>query len=58
MFVWLLVSRVMFCHLIIILLKVYIYIYSYMYIYTASEKPLNDQSYGVLGRYGITIICK
>jgi len=24
--------------------------------YTTSEKPVNDQSYGVLGRYGITIL--
>ena len=26
----------------------------YIYIYTASEKPVNDQSYGVLNRYGLT----
>ena len=30
----------------------------YIYIYTTSEKPVNDQSYGVLGRYGITILYK
>jgi hypothetical protein len=28
----------------------------YIYIYTTSEKPVNDQSYGVLDRYGITIL--
>ena len=28
------------------------------YIYTTSEKPVNDQSYGVLDRYGITILYK
>ena len=27
-----------------------------IYIYTMSEKPVNDQSYGVLDRYGITIV--
>ena len=36
----------------------YIYIYIYIYIYTTSEKPVNDQSYGVLDRYGITILYK
>ena len=30
----------------------------YSIIYTASEKPVNDQSYGVLDRYGITILYK
>ena len=30
----------------------------YLYIYTTSEKPVNDQSYGVLDRYGITILYK
>jgi hypothetical protein len=30
----------------------------YIYIYTTSEKPVNDQSYGVLDRYGITILNK
>ena len=35
-----------------------IYIYIYIYIYTTSEKPINDQSYGVLDRYGITILYK
>ena len=30
----------------------------YIYIYTTSEKPVNDQSYGVLDRYGITILYK
>jgi hypothetical protein len=34
------------------------YIYIYIYIYTTSEKPVNDQSYGVLDRYGITILYK
>jgi hypothetical protein len=29
-----------------------------IYIYTTSEKPANDQSYGVLDRYGITILYK
>jgi hypothetical protein len=29
-----------------------------MYIYTTSEKPVNDQSYGVLDRCGITILNK
>jgi hypothetical protein len=29
-----------------------------IYIYTTSEKPVNDQSYGVLDRYGITILYK
>jgi hypothetical protein len=33
-------------------------IYIYIYIYTTSEKPVNDQSYGVLDRYGITILYK
>jgi hypothetical protein len=33
-----------------------IYIYIYIYIYTTSEKPVNDLSYGVLDRYGITIL--
>ena len=28
--------------------------YIYIYIYITSEKPVNDQSYGVLDRYGIT----
>jgi hypothetical protein len=32
--------------------------YIYIYIYTTSEKPVNDQSYGVLDRYGITILYK
>ena len=27
-----------------------------IYIYTMSEKPVNDQSYGVLDRYQITIV--
>ena len=27
-----------------------------IYIYTMSEKPVNDQSYGVLDRYDITIV--
>ena len=27
-----------------------------IYIYTMSEKSVNDQSYGVLDRYGITIV--
>jgi hypothetical protein len=27
-----------------------------IYINTTSEKPVNDQSYGVLDRYGITIL--
>ena len=26
--------------------------------YTTSEKPVNDQSYGLLDRYGITILYK
>ena len=30
--------------------------YSYIYIYATSEKPVNDQSYAVLDRYGITIL--
>ena len=30
----------------------------YIYIYTTSEKLVNDQSYGVLDRYGITILYK
>ena len=30
----------------------------YIYIYTTSEKPVNDQSYGVLDRYAITILFK
>jgi hypothetical protein len=30
----------------------------YIYIYTTSEKPVNDQSYGVLDRYGIMILYK
>ena len=29
------------------------YIYIYIYIYTTSEKPVNDQSYGVLDRHGL-----
>lgn len=29
-----------------------------IYIYTTSEKPVNDQSYGVLDHYGITILYK
>ena len=33
-------------------------IYIYIYIYTTSEKPANDQSYGVLDGYGITILYK
>ena len=33
-------------------------IHVYIYIYTTSEKPVNDQSYGVLDRYGITILYK
>ena len=28
----------------------------YRYIYTTSEKPVNDQYYGVLDHYGITIL--
>ena len=32
--------------------------YIYISIYTTSEKPVNDQSYGVLDRYGITILYK
>ena len=32
--------------------------YIYIYIYTTSEEPVNDQSYGVLDRYGITILYK
>ena len=32
--------------------------YLHIYIYTTSEKPVNDQSYGVLDRYGITILYK
>ena len=42
-------------------IDIYIYmsgIYIYIYIYTTSEKPVNDQSYGVLDRYGITILYK
>jgi hypothetical protein len=35
-----------------------IYSSTYIYIYTTSEKPVNDQSYGVLDRYGITILYK
>ena len=35
-----------------------ILIYIYIYIYTTSEKPVNDQSYGVLDRYGIAILYK
>ena len=35
-----------------------IYIYIYIYIYITSEKPVNDQFYGVLDRYGITILYK
>ena len=35
-----------------------IYIYIDIYIYTTFEKPVNDQSYGVLDRYGITILYK
>ena len=34
------------------------YIYIYIYIYTTSEKPVNNQSYGVLDCYGITILYK
>jgi hypothetical protein len=30
----------------------------YIYVYTTSEKPVNDQSYGVLDGYGITILYK
>jgi hypothetical protein len=33
-------------------------LYIYIYIYITSEKPVNDQSYGVLDRYGITILYK
>jgi hypothetical protein len=33
-------------------------VFIYIYIYTTSEKPVNDQSYGVLDRYGITILYK
>ena len=33
-------------------------IYIYISIYTTSEKPVNDQSYGMLDRYGITILYK
>jgi len=29
-----------------------------IYIYTTSEKLVNEQSYGVLDRYGITILYK
>ena len=29
-----------------------------VYIYTPSEKPVNDQSHGMLDRYGITILYK
>ena len=29
-----------------------------IYIYTLSEKPVNNQSYGVLDRYGIMILYK
>jgi hypothetical protein len=32
--------------------------YLHIYIYTTSEKPVDDQSYGVLDRYGITILYK
>jgi hypothetical protein len=32
--------------------------YIYIYIYTTSEKPVDDQSYGVLDRYGIAILYK
>ena len=39
-------------------INLYIQLYIYIYIYTTSEKPVNDQSYGVLDRYGITIIYK
>ena len=40
--------------------NMYIYIFRriYIYIYTTSEKLVNDQSYGVLDRYGITILYK
>jgi hypothetical protein len=34
------------------------YMWVNIYIYTTSEKPVNDQSYGVLDRYGITILYK
>jgi len=30
----------------------------FIYIYITFEKPVNDQSYGVLDRYGITILYK
>ena len=33
-------------------------LWNMIYIYTTSEKPVNDQSYGVLDRYGITILYK
>jgi hypothetical protein len=36
----------------------YFRVYIYIYIYTTSEKPVIDQSYGVLDRYGITILYK
>jgi hypothetical protein len=35
--------------------KTHTYTHTYIYIYTTSEKPVNDQSYRVLDRYGITI---
>jgi hypothetical protein len=38
--------------------KEYFLLYIYIYIYITSEKPVNDQSYGVLDRYGITILYK
>jgi hypothetical protein len=31
-------------------------IHTHTHTYTTSEKPVNDQSYGVLDRYGITIL--
>jgi hypothetical protein len=30
----------------------------HLYVYIYTEKPVNDQSYGVLDRYGITILYK
>ena len=44
----------------ITLFGIIVYLYIYIYIErerdTTSEKPVNDQSYGVLDRYGITIL--
>ena len=33
------------------------YIYTHTHAYTTSEKPVNDQYYGLLDRYSITILC-